>query len=318
MEILDARIERILRAAGRAPSVHNTQPWQVSVRGNCITLRGDPSRQLRHSDPLGRELFISCGTFLLNARTASRRESLEPAVTVLPDPDDRWAVARIELHPGLEPEVDELELAVAITRRVTTRSPFDDQPLDADVLEVIQRAAHQEGAVLRLIQPSEPVRGRVMSLVRRAEALAAEDAVARTEEKAWTAVAPGRPDGIPQEMLGPWTFDDRAPVRRFLASAGNARFEQRSTMAVLLSAGDSPRDWIASGQALERLLLVATTYFVRASFAATVLENPTTRHDLRQVLSLDAHPQMLMRLGYGRSPRHTLRRSVDGSVAPRG
>ena len=316
MELLDARIERVLRAAGRAPSVHNTQPWQVRVHGNRVVVRADPSRQLRHSDPQGREMLISCGAFVLNARLAARRESLLPVVTVLPDPDDHLLVAEIGLRPGPGPDIDELELAVAITRRVTTRSPFDDQPLDADVLQAIQIAAHDEGAVLRLIQPSEPARDQVMSLVRRAEALAAEDPAARDEERAWTAIAPDRPDGIPQEMLGPWTFDDRSPVRRFLASAGNAQFEQRSTMAVLLTAGDTPRDWIAAGQALERLLLVATTYFVRASFATTVLENPTTRHDLRQALSLDAPPQMLMRLGYGTTPRRTLRRTVEDSVAP--
>lgn len=316
MDVLDARIERILRAAGRAPSVHNTQPWQVSVRGNHLTVRADPSRQLRHSDPRGREMFISCGAFVFNARMAARRESLTPIVTVLPDPEDHLLVAVLELRPGLDPDMDELELAVAIARRVTARSPFDDQPLDVDVLQAIQIAAHDEGAVLRLVQPSEPVRTQVMSLVRRAEALAAEDATARGEEKAWTAVTADRRDGIPREMLGPWSFDDQAPVRRFLASAGNAQFEQRSTMAVLLTDGDTPRDWVAAGQALEHLLLVATTYFVRASFATTVLENPTTRHDLRQALSLDGSPQMLMRLGYGTTPRHTLRRSVDDSVSP--
>jgi len=316
VELLDARIERILRAAGRAPSVHNTQPWRVTVQGNHVTVRADPSRQLRHSDPQGREMFISCGAFLFNARMAARRESLTPVVTLLPDPDDHLLVAVIELRPGLDPDVDELELAVSISRRMTSRSPFDDQPLDADVLQAIQVAAHDEGAVLRLIQPSERARAQVMSLVRRAEALTAEDAVARGEEKAWTAVAADRRDGIPQELLGPWPFDDRAPVRRFLASAGNAEFEQRSTMAVLLTGGDTARDWVAAGQALEHLLLVATIYFVRASFATTVLENPTTRHDLRQVLSLDAPPQMLMRLGYGTTPRRTLRRSVDDSVTP--
>jgi nitroreductase len=34
MDVIDARIERILRAAGSAPSVYNTQPWQVSVTHN--------------------------------------------------------------------------------------------------------------------------------------------------------------------------------------------------------------------------------------------------------------------------------------------
>jgi hypothetical protein len=315
MDVVDARVERILRAGASAPSVFNTQPWQAEVTDSTVTVRADPARQLRHSDPHGREMLISCGAFLFNARTAARRESLTAAVRVLPDPSDVLLVAEVELEPGPDPNMDELELSVAIDRRATSRVPFDDQPLFTDVLMAIQQAAREEGAELRLIQPSEPVREEVIGLVRRAEALAAEDQVARGEEAAWTTTDADRSDGIPQELLGPEAVNDLAPVRRFLASAGSARFEERSTMAVLSTRGDSARDWICAGQALEHVLLVATTYFVHASFATTVLENPTTRHDLRRVLSLDGAPQMLMRLGYSSMPKHTPRRSTHHATA---
>lgn len=315
MDVVDSRVERILRAAASAPSVYNTQPWQVDVTGDTVTLRADAARQLRHSDPHGREMLISCGAFLFNARTAARRDSLTAVVRVLPDPDDKLLVAEIELEPGPVPNTDELELSVAIERRTTSRVPFDDQPLFTDVLMSILQAARDEGAELRLIQPSEPVREDVIGLVRRAEAIAAEDPAARAEEAAWTTTDPGRDDGIPQDLLGPGASDDQAPVRRFHASTGSMQFEQRSTLAVLTTAGDSAQDWVTAGQALQHVLLVATTYFVHASFATTVLENPTTRHDLRGVLSLDGAPQMLMRLGYSSLPKHTPRRSVP-RVAP--
>lgn len=310
MDVVDSRVKRILRAAASAPSVYNTQPWQVEVAGNTVILRADAARQLRHSDPHGREMLISCGAFLFTARTAARRDSLTAVVKVLPDPDDELLVAEIDFEPGPVPNTYELELSVAIARRATSRVPFDDQPLFTDVLMSILQAARDEGAELRLIRPSEPVREDVIGLVRRAETIAAEDPAARAEEAAWTATDPGRDDGIPQDLLGPGASDERAPVRGFHASTGSAQFEQRSTLALLSTAGDSARDWVAAGQALQHVLLVATTYFVHASFATTVLENPTTRHDLRGVLSLDGAPQMLMRLGYSSLPKHTPRRSV--------
>ncbi|MFD6138362.1 Acg family FMN-binding oxidoreductase [Promicromonospora sp. NPDC060271] len=316
MDVVDSRVERILRAAASAPSVYNTQPWQVDATGSAVTLRADAARQLRHSDPHGREMLISCGAFLFNARTAARRDSLTAVVKILPDPDDELLVAEIEFEPGPAPNMDELELSVAIARRATSRVPFDDQPLFTDVLMSILQAARDEGAELRLVQPSEPVREDVIGLMRRAEAIAAEDPAARAEEKAWTATDPGREDGIPRDLLGPAADDDRAPVRRFIASTGKAQFEERSTLAILSTAGDSARGWVAAGQALQHVLLVATTYFVHASFATTVLENPTTRHDLRRVLSLDGAPQMLMRLGYSSMPEHTPRRSVPLKVSP--
>lgn len=319
MNVMDARVQRILTAAGRAPSVHNSQPWQVTFSGSMLTVRADPSRQMHHSDPHGREMFISCGAFLFNAVTAARRESLAPVLNMLPDPDDDLHVAEIELDPGPDPDMDELELSVAIERRATSRDPFDDQPLDVDVLQAIMTAAHDEGAGLRLIHPSDPARADVLALVRRAESLASEDAAARREEAAWTGTDESRRDGIPRGLLGPDSTDDRDPVRRFASGAGGtAKFEHRSTMAVLTTPGDSVRDWITAGQALEHLLLVATGYFVRASFATTVLENPTTRHDLGNVLSLEGAAQMLVRLGYSTSPGRAPRRSVDDIVEPAG
>ncbi len=316
MDVMDARVERILAAAARAPSVHNTQPWRVDVHGSTVVVRADPSRQLRHADPGGREMYISCGAFLLNARTAARRESMTATVRVLPDPDDPLLVATLDLGPALGPDMDELELAVAIDRRSTSRVPFDDQPLDADVLEAMRTAVHDEGCDLRLVHPSDPARPEVLELVRRAERLALEDGVARGEEAAWTATGAERSDGIPRDLLGPDVTDAEAPVRRFVSSVGSADFEHRSTMAVLTTPGDTPHDWVVAGLALEHLLLVATTYFVHASFATTVLENPTTRHDLRHALSLDSPPQMLMRLGYSSSGRHTPRRPVEDIVTP--
>ncbi|KRC35867.1 nitroreductase family protein [Oerskovia sp. Root22] len=316
MDVIDARIERIITASAHAPSVHNTQPWRVELEGNRMLVHADPSRQLRHSDPAGREMYISCGAFLFNVRTSARRESLTAQATILPSPHDKLHVASIRFDPALGPDMDELELSVAIDRRATSRTPFDDQPLDSDVLLEIQMAARDEGADLHLIHPSDPTRSNVLTLVRRAEALAGEDAVARGEEAAWTATTAARHDGIPQDLLGPSATDEQAPVRHFLASGGDAEFEHRSTMAVLSTPDDTPRDWIAAGEALEHLLLVATTYFVHASFATTVLENPTTRHDLRRALSLDGWPQMLMRMGYSATHPHTPRRTIEEIVAP--
>ena len=310
MDVVDARVERILAAAAQAPSVHNTQPWTVQVQGNRIAVHADPSRQLRHADPTGREMYISCGAFLFNLRTAARRESLTAVVTILPSPSDELLVARVRLDPALGPQIDELEMSVALGRRATSREPFDDQPLDLDVLHEMREAARDEQCGLTVIHPWDTARSQVLNLVRRAEHLAAEDAVARGEEAAWTTTDPHREDGIPTDLLGPATSDDDAPVRHFWGSAGDAAFEHRSTMAVLTTAGDTRQDWVAAGQGLERLLLVATTYFVHASFATTVLENPTTRHDLRLALDLGGHPQMLMRLGYSGSQRHTPRRTV--------
>jgi nitroreductase len=48
-------------AAGAAPSIHNTQPWQWRVHADAVELRAARDRQLTATDPDGRMLTISCG-----------------------------------------------------------------------------------------------------------------------------------------------------------------------------------------------------------------------------------------------------------------
>jgi len=315
MSIDDPRIERILAAASRAPSVHNTQPWSVRVRGTTLDVLADDSRRLTHADPAGREMLISCGAFLANLRVAARRESFRPVLTLLPDDADPALVARVDLVPGILPDADELDLAVAIERRATSRVPFEDQPLDADVVDDLDRAATAEGARLVTLAPQAPERTVLLDLVREAEEAAGKDHTGRVEQARWVTSDPDRPDGIPVAALGPASDDALAPVRHFGgdSTSDRAAFEHRSTLAVLTTPGDSVRDWLAAGQALERVLLTATTYFVHASFATTVLENPTTRAALAAALDAGA-PQMVLRLGYSATSPRTPRRPADDVV----
>ena len=64
---LASRAAYLIAVAGRAPSVHNTQPWRFTVSRDAIELQADVSRRLR-VDPDGREMVISCGAALYGLR----------------------------------------------------------------------------------------------------------------------------------------------------------------------------------------------------------------------------------------------------------
>ena len=84
-----------MAAAVWAPSVHNTQPWRFTVRGQQISLYADAERQLRVADPDGREMMISCGAALFTARLAVRSLGYLPEICLLPDPGQPLLVARV-------------------------------------------------------------------------------------------------------------------------------------------------------------------------------------------------------------------------------
>src|ERR1700758_4183545 len=87
--------QAVIGTAARAPSLHNTQPWQFRVRGDTIELLADPDRWLRQLDPDGRELMISCGAALFGLRIGLRSVGLLPVTELLPDPAQPLLAGRV-------------------------------------------------------------------------------------------------------------------------------------------------------------------------------------------------------------------------------
>src|SRR6185436_6379805 len=56
--------------AGRAPSIHNTQPWRFVVDGPVLELHTEPSRWLTELDPDGHMMLVSCGAAVHHASVA--------------------------------------------------------------------------------------------------------------------------------------------------------------------------------------------------------------------------------------------------------
>jgi hypothetical protein len=107
-------------------------------------------------------------------------------------------------------------------------------------------------------------------------------------------------------------------LRRFhKTDAGPEReFEQEPLVAVLTSAGDRVVDRVRAGQAMQRVLLNATSSGLSASFLSQPIEVPYIRTALRNLIGGPHHPQTVLRIGYGHPPAPTPRRPV-GDVTRR-
>ena len=80
---------------------------------------------------------------------------------------------------------------------------------------------------------------------------------------------------------------------------------------VLYSRDDIAGEWLRTGMALHRVLLVATAAGVATSLLNQPVELPALRAQLRHELRIDGHPQALLRLGYAPPAPPTPRRPVD-------
>jgi hypothetical protein len=312
----------VVEAAVHAPSVNNTQPWWFSTGDREVSVHADVERRLQVADPDGREMMISCGAALFTARVALRYLGFVPRVRVLPDPDLPNLVARIGFGDEQTKPVDyERELCAAIPRRRTHRGGFDAEPLPAGLISALRDEASREKATLR-IMADEGQRGALAAVVEAADYALRLDPARMREQSRW-APPPGSPrrDGVPPTAYPakPEHTEPSFPSRDFahghgwgLPPAGTGAVPRSAgVVAVLTTAADRPDDWVNAGQALQRVLLLASSCGAAAALHSQPLEVTELRGFISAVLCDGACPQMVVRLGTTGQASVSVRRSVD-------
>ncbi|MGA6151943.1 hypothetical protein ACPEIC_01285 [Stenotrophomonas sp. NPDC087984] len=346
---LDAAIlEKLISAAVAAPSMHNTQPWRYRLDPDTVTLevRAAPERALRYADPMGRALSISAGAAVFNLRVAVAHFGWHPVVRLLPyrSQPDLLATVRLAASPhdldGQDgdghdapqhhdaPHHDDRhhddrhqDLYDVIWRRHSSRSPFSGRRLPPRVLYELAEAARAHGATLWLAGPEET--SRLLRLTAEAQRRTSGDPRRLAESRDW--VRETGPYGIPAAALGPRDVTGRLPMRDYLGPGPDGRrggdpptvaFESDPAIAVLATDQDRRTDWLRAGQALEHVLLLATSHAVGASLLHQALEWSDLRWSLSDAHRTPGHVQMLIRLGYGpvgpATPRSEAAETLDG------
>jgi len=315
---------RVVQSATLAPSVHNTQPWHfVIVDDQTLEIYADGSRQLPVLDPFGRQMLISVGCALFNARVELALQGYEPEVQLFPDRGQANLVASLRIPAQKQPWLPIVDYATAVGLRHTNRRPFEDETVPPSVVHDLVQAAQQEHGILVEITRPEDLLA-VSRLSRHADHAQNSNAAYRSELRNWTTDDSTRPDGVSSQLVprvdGP--SRDDVPIRDFDVR-GNAWLPShtRSTVKqclMLLGTKDDDREsWLHAGEALERVLLAATLAGYSASPLTQVIEVPHTRERLQDELGLSWHPHLLLRLGRAAKTSPSRRRPLTDVLTNR-
>ena len=305
---------RIVAAATRAPSIHNTQPWRFVAGPDRLDVHLDRERALPVLDPTGRQQIISCGSTVEFAVVALRAAGHEVAVELLGDDRDPDHLATVTVTGAREPSEEDRALAAAIERRHTVRAAFDPRALPADLVDRLQREAAVHDTWFKPITRSEEEVATVF-LISRAEEMEQDDPAYLAELQSWMRTDPGSVDGVPVEAVpsdDPRTRPSNWLIRDFVvgqreqqpAPLGDSDPDEpppdveRPTVVLMGTESDDRYAWLLAGRALGRVLLDATAAGVAASPLTQALDWPATRTRMQSRLSLVGHPQMLLRMGY--------------------
>lgn len=316
-------IEDAVRSACRAPSLHNSQPWQWVAGGGQLDLFLDPSRAMV-TDRSGREAVISCGAALDHLRVAFAAAGWRARISRFPDPKDPNHLASIDVTPAENVTDDEKRRASAIWARRTDRLPFI-APMNWEAFEPSLRGVIDNDAV-HLDVMADDVRDRLAQVSWVAESVRLYDTAYQEELRWWTAPFEAA-EGIPYDALVSPAERERVDVGRTFPMPHN--LERRTdipadeaTILMLSTDDDTRLGALLSGEALSAVLLECTMANLATCPVTHVTELKVTRDMIADLMEEGRRPQVLVRVGVAPAaaepPRPTPRRPLTEVFQLRG
>ncbi|GIJ71072.1 Acg family FMN-binding oxidoreductase [Virgisporangium ochraceum] len=282
--------------AGRAPSIHNTQPWRFVVDGDRLDLHTEPSRQLRELDPEGHMMLVSCGAALHHAVVALAAEGWHAEVERTGAPEGAVASVRVT-GPG-EPDPHAVRRVAAVPRRHTDRRPVAPVPVPPDALAAVTDAVTGTGLRIHVLQPKQVVELAVA--VDRALRAEGSDDRQRAELAGWVGGAREAGTGVPDAAIPRSAPETTVPGRDFGVDGTltvPTGHDERAVHAVIYGTGDRPVDWLRAGEALSAAWLDAVDNGLTLLPESSPAEIASTRLLLRQLVSHVGYPYLVVRLG---------------------
>ena len=292
-------ITTAVELACRAPSLHNSQPWQWIASSTRADLFVDPHRTVTATDKSGREAIISCGAALDHFRVAMAAVGWDTIVEQFPNPNNLDHLASMDFAPVDYVTQARRDRADAILRRRTNRLPFR-APNDWRSFEPVLRSSFASDLVTLDVLAAD-ARPKLAEASRLTEALRRYDDQYHHELLWWT--APLREsEGIPESALVSEADGRRVDVnRRFPTDPyerSSAGTYDQAKILVLSTPSDTRVDALNCGEALSAILLECTMAALATCPVTHITELEASRDIIRDLTSGAAVvPQVLIRVG---------------------
>ncbi len=273
---MDTKIEAILKAAIAAPSGENCQPWQFKVRGNEILVYLLPERDQSLYNFGHLASYMAIGAAIENLLIEASRQGVAAEVSFFENILEANVVARIALTTN---QTTPDPLAKYIPLRATNRKPFKKIPL-----------SHEE--ILALRSAASDRKGSQVLLTDNRDEIAALGKVGATNEEVmlsnkqlhafffdhvnWTKKEDEEkkigffidtlelppPARLMFKVFKRWGVMKqliRIGFHRIVGKENAATYAKAGAIGALVTAGDTPIDFVQAGRTMERVWLTATS-----------------------------------------------------------
>ena len=306
-----------------APNPHNRQPWLIELIGqDTVRIHRDEGRELPHTDPYHRQLFIGLGAFVETMALAAGAQGHKVDLTLLPD-GDNGPVAEAKFSAGGTAD----PLAAQILSRHSSKQAYTAEKLSQAHIDALEPYAS-------LYVADDQVTA-IREMTKRAFEI--EMVTPRTLRESVELMRIGKaeinknPDGIELSdpllealrLTGMLTEDvlmdlehpgNKAHVREYYAI-----LDATPQYAVLTSATNTRTDQLKTGRHLMRLYLKTTGLGIGLHPVSQALQEYAEMEDeyklAHELLAPEGHTvQMLLRLGYGPEAVETPRWPLESRI----
>lgn len=315
-------VYRILYYASLAGNSHNTQPWMVKVIDDyTMEVYADTLRHLKVVDPTRRGLFISLGAFIENINLAAGSLGYSADIEIKAEKPTDTLAAIIKLRKTEKTNFNLVDLE----NRKTTRTPFENSPINANDLKLIT-----ENFTNMVFIPANSDNGKYISTkTLEAYTQQANNEDAKNELASWIRftnfdVKDNR-DGLTTGGMGIKGFGGFM-VRNFFKPADSkkqsfvdkgvnktkAQVENCAGWILISQTEDTPENWINTGRIYEQINIACSKLGIGFHPMNQMIEEKNFESKANESLKANGIIQFIARIGYANSSSNALsvRRSV--------
>ena len=317
------RIARILEYATLAPSTHNSQPWRFHISGNSCRVYVDRSREIVHADPLGRDLYISMGALLQNARLASEYFGVYDKIVYV---GEKECVAEVLLKDVLQAEKVNREyerMMRAMINRRNARGTFEKKKIPEIIIRTLRSYTSEFHVDAYMVQDEEKIL-HIAFLTGEGLRIAYENPIFRKEMSSWiNHNFSKKTDGIPGYSLGlshlpSFVFPHIVKHVNIgkLAARLNIKTVASAPLIVVFSGkNETPISWMHIGECAQAMMLELTAEGIATSIFAAAVEMGNLNKQLQEAVGCEDSPQFLFCAGYIEKqfkavPRHRISQTL--------
>lgn len=299
------RLQFLVRFAVLAPSSHNSQPWRFEVLSDVIRVFPEFTRELRHSDPDHRQLFVSLGCAIENLRIAADYYGYRLSVRYFPQGINDGSAAEI-FFEEVPHARERMHPIFCIARRHTNRNKYEDRMPDSQFLEEVRNLAMPDLRVDLMSKGAQ--KDAVADVVLQAAEAAMSDPAFRHElsqyvKSNFTRSRIGMP-GFGMGIPGPVSIVTPLVLRyvnisKLARRQEEALLKQHTPLFVIINTkDDTPEAQMRAGEVFEKLAIAGEQKSIRTAPMAAAIQMGDYYKKLQNILGTPFRPQVFCRMGY--------------------